>query len=85
MIGTTEFRSEMPKLLKVFGKKKVILMKRGEPVGIFLNFSDYQKQEAWQEEFEDVVLGYLAKERDERSTDADFISEEEAWEKLKQK
>lgn len=83
MIGTTEFRSKMPHLIKVLGKKKVILMKRGEPVGVFLNFSDYQKQEEWLDEFEDVVLGHLAKERDDQSTEADFVSEKEAWKQLR--
>lgn len=82
MIGATEFRSEMPTLIKVLGNKKIILMKRGEPIAVLQNFQKYKEEEDWREEFEDVVLGYLAKERDESSKKKDYYTHEEVLKKL---
>lgn len=82
MIGATEFRSEMPKLMKLLGQKRIIVMQRGEPIGVFSDFNDYQQQENWADVFEDVVLGYLAKERYESSDEKDYYTSEEMEQKL---
>lgn len=82
MVGATEFRSDMPKLIKTLHLKKVIIMNRGEPVAVIQDFQEYKKDEDWREEFEDLILGSMAKERDESSTDADFYTHEEVFEEL---
>jgi len=82
MVGATEFRSDMPKFMKMIHVNKVIVMKRGEPVAVFQNFKDYQEEEDWRDEFEDLVLGHIAKERDDASKDEDFISHDELVKEL---
>jgi prevent-host-death family protein len=82
MVGATEFRSEMPKLIKTLHLKKVIIMNRGEPVAVIQNYQDFKRDEDWMEEFEDLVLGSIAKERDENSKDSDFYSHEEVLKEL---
>ena len=82
MVGATEFRSEMPKLLKLVGQKTIVVMNRGEPVAVFQDYQHYQEDQSWHDTFEDVVLGYLAKERDDASDDKDFISHRDVLKKL---
>ncbi|EKD47688.1 MAG: hypothetical protein ACD_65C00334G0003 [uncultured bacterium] len=71
LIGATELRTEVPMLMKM--KKKVIVMKRGKPIGVLQNFDDYEAQEKILDAFEDIVLGYLAKERFENATNEDYV------------
>lgn len=73
LIGTTELRTEMPKLAKVLKTKKVIVLKRDKPIAILEDFEDHQEKEALLDTFEDLVLGHLAKERDEASSEDDFV------------
>lgn len=85
MVGSTEFRAEMPKLFKIVGKKKVVVMNRGEAIGVFLNFKEYQEKESLLDTFEDLILAYLAKERDESASESDFLTHEEMLAALSRK
>lgn len=77
IIGATELRGEMPKISKEIKTKKVIVVKRGEPFAVLSDFKAYQEKEEIMDTFEDVVLGYMAKERDEKSSKDDFIDSSE--------
>lgn len=74
LIGTTELRKEMPNFaqLKI---KTVVVMKRGKPVAVLEDFEQFEEKERLLDEFEDIVLGFLAKERDEKSKKNEYISE----------
>lgn len=77
LVGSTELRTEMPKLAKALkDRKKAIITQRGNPLGVLQDYETYQEKEAMLEAFEDLVLGYIAKERDENSTEKDYIDEE---------
>ncbi|MFC1615903.1 hypothetical protein ACFL21_02075 [Patescibacteria group bacterium] len=80
IVGATELRSNMPKISKDIKTKKIIVVKRGEPFAVLTDFEEYQEKEKVIDTFEDVVLGYLAKERDEKNND--FISSEEVENEL---
>lgn len=82
LIGATELRSKMPQISKDIKTKKVIVVKRGEPFAVLSDFDGYKEKEEIIDIFEDVVLGYLAKERDQNSSDKDFISSDEVKKKL---
>lgn len=82
MIGATEFRSEMPKLMKLVGEKTIVVMNRGEPVAVFQDYHHYQEDQNWHDTFEDVVLGYLAKERHENAKEGDYLSHADLLKKL---
>ncbi len=82
LIGTAELRREIPKLTKELKMKTVIVTKKGKPVAVLEDFDEYQQKNRLIETFEDIVLGYLAKERDAKSTKKDFISEKKAAKKF---
>ena len=82
MIGATELRGKMPQISKEIKNKKVIVVKRGQPFAVLSDFEDYQEKEKVIDTFEDVVLGYLARERDEQSTEKDFVDSEEVEREL---
>ena len=82
LIGSTELRSNMPKISKEMKTKKVIVIKRGEPFAVLTDFEEYEEKEKLIETFEDLVLGYLAMERDEKSSEKDFVDAEEVEKKI---
>lgn len=73
LVGATELRGNMPKISKDIKVKKIIIVKRGEPFAVLTDYEQYQKNEALMDDFEDVVLGNLAKERDKKSSSKDWI------------
>ncbi len=85
LIGTSELRTAMPELEKVLKKKekKIILTKRGKPIGILADYEDYERKEEFLDEFEDYVLGHIAKERWENSKESDYLPMEELAKTLK--
>jgi len=45
IVGVTEARAKLPELLKDLGSKKIILMKRGFPVGVLQGYKDFVEKE----------------------------------------
>ncbi len=82
LIGTTELRNEIPKLTKDLKVKTIIVMKRGKPIAVLEDFKQFEEKKNLLETFEDLVLGYLAKEREEKSKKNDYVSEEEVSKKI---
>ncbi len=82
LVGSTELRSSMPRISKEMKTKKIIIIKRGKPFAILTDFEEYERKEELLETFEDLVLGHLAKERDEKSSEKDFVSAEEVEKKF---
>lgn len=80
LIGATELRTEVSNLIK--SKKKIIVMKRGKPIGVLQNFDEYKAQERILDAFEDIVLGFLAKERFEKGTEDDYVGIDDMKERL---
>ncbi|MEK7524232.1 MAG: hypothetical protein AAB588_04360 [Patescibacteria group bacterium] len=82
IIGTAELRKEIPQLTKNLKTKTVIVTKKGKPVAVLEDFDEYQEKNRLFETFEDIVLGYLAKERHEKSKKGDYISGKEMAKRL---
>ena len=82
LVGTSELRDKASEITENLKRKKIIVTKKGNPVAVLQDFEEYQETEKLLETFEDVVLGYLAKERDEATTSKDYISEEKVMKKL---
>ncbi len=82
LIGTAELRKNVPQLTKNLSHKTVIVTKRGKPIGVLEDFSEHEEKKKLLDTFEDLVLGYLAKERDQKSKKGDYITEEEMSKKL---
>ena len=82
MVGTSELRTEIPKVEKEIKEKKVILTKRGKPIAVIQDFETYNEREKLLEEYEDVIFGFLAKARTKTTGGNKYISHEEMIKKL---
>lgn len=82
LVGATELRGNMPEISKNIKTKKIIVLKRGEPFAVLTDFEQYKEKEEIIETFEDIVLGYLARERDQNSSAGDFLDSEIVAKKL---
>jgi prevent-host-death family protein len=77
VVGITELRKMIPEILKKIKQEKVILTRRNRPIGILVDYEEYERMEKMIETLEDQVLGQLAKERASRK-DKRTIDLEEA-------
>lgn len=77
LIGVAELRTKAADVLKEIKKHRVVLTKRNRPVGVIIDYNEYEKIEQMLEEVEDIVLGKIAKERIGRK-DRKAITLEEA-------
>lgn len=82
VMGASEMRNEIPNITKNLKSKKIIITKRGKPIAVLQEFQEYEEKEKLIDEFEDFILGKLAKERKESSKETDYISQEEMIKKL---
>ena len=78
LIGVSELRTNIDRILEEAKKHKVIIEKRNKDVGVLLDIKRYKEMEKMLEIFEDFVLGFLAKERRDKSKLTDYIYIEEA-------
>ncbi len=77
-----ELRKEAPEIAKDLKYRTVIVTKRGKPVAVLEDYQTYQEKEKLVEEFEDIILGNIAKERAKNSKPEDFIPMEVVAKKL---
>jgi prevent-host-death family protein len=81
LIGVSELRTRIDELLKKMRYSRVLIEKRNKPVAVIMSNEEYEKTESLLDMAEDIVMGYLAKERYENSSPNDFISMEVALKK----
>lgn len=77
LIGVAELRTKTAAVLKEIKKHKVVLTKRNRPVGVIVDYEEYEKIEQMLDEVEDIVLSTIAGGRLERR-DKKAITMEEA-------
>lgn len=81
LIGVAELRTKAAAVLKEIKRHRVILTKRNRPVGVIVDYDEYEKMEQVLDEVEDIVLGNIARERLERK-DKKAITLEDAERKV---
>jgi len=81
LVGVAELRKTTKEVLEKLKSNKVILTKRNKPVGVLLDYGEFQRIEEIMEALEDYILGTFAKERAQRKGKK-VISLEEAERKL---
>lgn len=81
LVGVAELRKITKEVLEKLKSNKVILTKRNKPVGVLLDYGEFQRIEEIMEALEDYILGTLAKERAQRKGKK-VISLDEAERKL---
>lgn len=82
LIGVSELRNKVDQLLKKSRSSHIVIEKRHKPVAVIMSSTEYAKNEELIEFAEDVILGYAAKMRYEKSSDKDFINIEELLKKI---
>jgi len=65
-IGITELRKMIPELLKKIKREKVVLTRRNQPIGVLVDYEEFERIEEMMDLMEDHVLGKLASERASR-------------------
>ena len=68
VIGITELRKMIPEILKRIKREKVILTMRNQPVGILVDYEEFERIEQMIDLIEDDLLGKLTKERASRKS-----------------
>lgn len=81
LVGVAELRKITKEVLEKLKSNKVILTKRNKPVGVLIDYGEFQRIEEIMEALEDYILGTLAKERAQRKGKK-VISLKEAERKL---
>ena len=85
LVGVSELRTNLDKVLEAMGRSKVLLERRNRPLAVIMSIEKYNLMEKLIELIEDTELGYLAKERDSESGPKDYIDIYTAEKRLKAK
>lgn len=79
LVGVSELRTHWDEILKFLDKSNVIIEKRNAPLAALISIRRFMEIEEQLEWIEDIVLGYIARERDRKKTG--YLSLEEAEKK----
>lgn len=77
LVGISELRTQADSILKVAQREPVVIEKRHKPMAVLVPIAQYERTEELLETVEDLVLGVLAKARDQRSHRKSYITLEE--------
>ena len=82
LIGVSELRTHLEKILEEAKYHKVVIEKRNKPVAVLITIDKYNAIEEILDRLEDYQLGKLAAEREKRSRKKDYIDIETALRKV---
>lgn len=83
LVGVSELRNRLDRVLEQARHHKVIIEKRNKPVAVLIAIDQYNAMEEILDRIEDLELGCAAKEREKSSQSSDYISIEKAYKKIK--
>jgi len=63
LTGIAELRNKASGVMEKIKKYRVILTKRNKPLGVIIDYEEYEHMQEMLEEVEDFVLGTIAGER----------------------
>jgi prevent-host-death family protein len=73
LVGVSELRSGIEKILEKARKGLVIIEKRHKPQAVLMSSEEYEHMQDVLEVAEDLVLGFIAQERFKKSKEKDYI------------
>ena len=73
LVGVSELRSGLDKILEKARKGLVIIEKRHKPQAVLMSNEEYEYMTGMLDVAEDLVLGFIAKERLENSKESDYV------------
>ena len=82
-VGISELRTHIDEILEESKKHKVLIGRRNKPVAVLINMERFHQMESTLDLLEDFALGFLAKERELKSKDFDYLDIETVKKKLK--
>ena len=77
LVGVSELRAGIEKILEKARKGLVIIEKRHKPQAVLMSNEEYTHIQNVLEMAEDLVLGFIAQERFKNSKDSDYIDIED--------
>ncbi len=77
LVGVSELRNNFDKILEMAKKNRVIIEKRKKLKAVLLDLKKYKEMEKMFEAVEDIVLGYLAKQREKNTDLSDYLDIED--------
>lgn len=83
LVGVSELRNRIDKILQEAQHRKIIIEKRNKPVAVLIAIDQYNAMEELIDRIEDMELGRSAREREKGSSGADYISIEKAYKKIR--
>ena len=83
LIGVSELRNRIDKILEEARHHKIVIEKRNKPVAVLIAIDQYNAMEELIDHIEDLELGRVAKEREKISSIKDYIPIEKAYRKIK--
>jgi len=83
LVGVSELRNRIDKILQEAQNHKIIIEKRNKPVAVLIAIDQYNAMEELIDRIEDVELCRAAKKRDDVSSKNDYISIEKAYKKIR--
>ncbi|MFH1902237.1 MAG: type II toxin-antitoxin system prevent-host-death family antitoxin [Candidatus Omnitrophota bacterium] len=73
LVGVSELRKGIEKILKMTSKGLVIIEKRHKPTAVLMSNEEYEHIQHIVETAEDIVLGFIAHKRFKNSKKDDYI------------
>jgi len=83
LVGVSELRNRIDKLLKQTRHHKIVIEKRNKPVAVLIAIDEYNAMEEILDRVEDLELGRAAKEREKKSKAGDYIPIDKAYKKIR--
>ena len=84
LVGVSELRTRLEKIIEEARKHKVVIEKRNKPIAVLVAIDKYNAMEELLDKFEDFELANMAKQREKKSSRKDYIALEEAFKKFRQ-
>ena len=81
LVGVSELRSGIDNILKKAREGLIIIEKRHKPQAVLISSEEYEHMQEVIDMAEDIILGSIAQNRYENSTDKDYINIEQLLKK----
>lgn len=82
LIGISELRNQPDRIFKEMRKRLLVIEKHHKPVAVLLPIEQYTSIQELLDAVEDTALGMLAKEREEKRKNPEWISLEDALKRV---
>lgn len=84
LVGVSELRTRLEKIIEEAKRHKVVIEKRNKPIAVIVAIDRYNAMEEFLDKFEDYELSNLARLREKGSSKKDYIALEDAFRKIGQ-